>query len=97
LPGVPTTAVPRRCPESGIPLLRDVGDGICPACLLRAGLLPNSQEPPTDGPAAADATSGLRLMHTDPVHESQIQLAEQFGQIPFSMHNGYNARADTAE
>jgi hypothetical protein len=64
-------AAPRRCPKCGESLPAEVAQGTCPACFLRAGLVPDAELPPTDGPA--EAASVFAPTHTGHVLESLEQ------------------------
>ncbi len=64
----------RRCPRCGNTLPPDVGQGLCPACLLGAGLEPASEEPPGE-----ELTFGFEPIHPGHVLES---LARSIGSIP---------------
>ena len=64
----------RRCNRCGNPLPADVPAGTCPACMLRAGLLPDS-EPPGD----EEVTFGFEPTHTGHVLEL---LSRSIGSVP---------------
>ncbi len=68
----------RRCPRCGNPLPPDVAQGICPSCMLRAGLEPASDQP-LNGSAGEDVTFGFEPTHPGHVLES---LARSIGSIP---------------
>ena len=68
----------RRCNRCGNPLPSDAPEGTCPACMLRAGLEPDS-EPPPDGSAGEDVTFGFEPTQPGHVLES---LARSIGPIP---------------
>ena len=68
----------RRCNRCGNPLPSDAPEGTCPACLLRAGLEPDTRPPP-DGSAGEDVTFGFEPAQPGHVLES---LARSIGSIP---------------
>jgi serine/threonine-protein kinase len=72
-------AIDRRCPRCGRPLPPDVPPGICPACLLRAGLEPGTGAAPLDDPADEELTFGFEPTSPGHVLES---LARSIGSIP---------------
>ena len=71
-------AARRRCPRCGNSLPPEITQGLCPACLLRAGLEPASEQPP-GGSAGEDVTFGFEPSHPGHVLES---LARSMGSIP---------------
>ena len=68
----------RRCNRCGNLLPSDATEGICPACMLRAGLEPASEQPP-GGSAGEDVTFGFEPSQPGHVLES---LARSIGSIP---------------
>jgi len=68
----------RRCNRCGNLLPSDAPEGTCPACMLRAGLEPDS-EPPADGSAREGVTFGFEPTDPGRVLES---LARSIGSIP---------------
>jgi eukaryotic-like serine/threonine-protein kinase len=69
----------RRCPRCGKLLPPDVKSGICPACLLRAGLEPGSEAAPLDGSNDVEVTVGFESISPGQVLET---LARSIGSIP---------------
>jgi hypothetical protein len=69
-------AAARRCPKCGKSLPAEVAQGTCPACLLRAGFVPDTEPPPTDGPA--EVASVFAPTHTGHVLES---LEQSIGRV----------------
>ena len=69
----------RRCPQCRKPLAPDIAQGMCPACLLGAGLLPESDPLATDGLTAEEAPFGLEPTLTGHVLES---LGRSIGSVP---------------
>ncbi|MFI5460455.1 MAG: tetratricopeptide repeat protein [Isosphaerales bacterium] len=67
-----------RCNRCGNLLPSDAPEGTCPACMLRAGLEPDTTPPP-DGSAGGDATFSFEPVQPGHVLES---LARSIGSIP---------------
>ena len=69
----------RRCPRCGKPLPPDVPAGICPACLLRAGLETGLRAAPLDDSNDGEVTFGFEPTNPGRVLET---LARSIGSIP---------------
>jgi hypothetical protein len=69
----------RRCNRCGNPLRSDGPAGVCPVCVLRAGLESGPEPTPADSSAGADVTLGFEPTHPGHVLES---LARSIGSIP---------------
>jgi hypothetical protein len=69
----------RRCNRCGNLLPADALDNTCPACMLRAGLEPVSEQSPTVGSAGEEVTFGFEPVKPGHVLES---LARSIGSAP---------------
>ena len=69
----------RRCPRCSKPLPPDVKAGICPACLLRAGLEPGSETASLNAPDGVQVTVGFEAASPGHVLET---LTRSIGSIP---------------
>ena len=72
-----TMSSPRSCPVCGTPLLADTPEGLCPACLLKAGLATQAPPPadsPTLQPPGSSPTKG-------PKSPSVAEVAQLFPQL----------------
>ncbi len=68
----------RRCIRCGNPLPSEAPDGICPACMLRAGLEPDTKPMP-EGSAGENVTFSFEPAQPGHVLEN---LARSIGPIP---------------
>src|SRR5580692_2297063 len=88
----------RHCPECGAPLLDDAPEGLCPACLVKVGLIDPSIEPTdasvsgissTDGPNSIPAVdlANVRTLAPRPAADSKAVMPERL--VPGEQFGNY--------